>query len=68
MVARTLTTDDINVPGGIAGLDDTAAISLVIQGIIDSAKLHGVPLSNVIAALTAQNRVSDAIQKSRVDI
>lgn len=67
MTDRPLTTSDVNVPGGIAGLDANAAIAQAIVGVIDAARLHGVPLANVIAALTSQNRITDAIPKSWID-
>lgn len=67
MVDRNLTTGDINVPGGVAGLDANSAIWQAIVGVIDAARLHGVPMSNVIAALTAQNRITDAIPKSWIN-
>mgnify|MGYP003362084732 CR=1 FL=1 len=67
MTDRNLTTSDVNVPGGIAGLDPNAAIAQAIVGVIDAARLHGVPLANVIAALTAQNRITDAIPKSWIN-
>lgn len=67
MTDTPLTTGDINVPGGIAGLDSNAAIAQAIVGVIDAARLHGVPLANVIAALTSQNRITDAIPKSWID-
>lgn len=67
MTDKTLTSADINVPGGVAGLDANAAIAQAIVGVIDAARLHGVPLANVIAALTSQNRISDAIPKSWID-
>lgn len=58
----------LGTPNGIPQLDATGAVTSPLKGTVDSATVGGVPLSYIIPSLQSQNRLTESIPKSWLDV
>lgn len=58
----------LGTPNGVPQLDATGSLTSPLKGTADSATVGGVPLSYIIPSLQSQNRLTESIPKSWLDV